>query len=153
VSLPPLLADLKVALRTFPLLPSPCRQAAFLAKEGVLRWGWLLRAVPQYLPGEAWGRTAFPSAGQTGSDCQLLWLATKVGVMVILQMHIAKAPAELQALRWYAEKKVIGIQDLLPLPRQLLKNSFYSEVNFGFKQCSESVTNPKAEFKSLKYDF
>lgn len=49
--------------------------------------------------------------------------------------------------------KCSSIQDFLHLPRRIFKNSFYFEVNFGFKQCGESITNPKAEFKSLKYYF
>lgn len=49
--------------------------------------------------------------------------------------------------------KCSNIQDFLHSPRRILKNNFYFEINFGFKQCGESITNPKAEFKSLKYYF
>lgn len=49
--------------------------------------------------------------------------------------------------------KCSDIQDFLHPPRRMFKNSFYFEVNFGFKQCGESITNPKAGFKSLKYYF
>lgn len=164
VSFPLLLADLRAESRR-PVLPAFCQGCTSrlpswvrrIYPPGGDRWKVYCSTCPVG-PWERWPSPTPPQGARgalcaPGADRQPLWFLGQAGAAMTLQMPVATAPAELWVLRWCAEKKDTNIQNLLPLPRRLFKNSFYSEVNSGSKQCSESVTNPKAGFKSLKYDF
>lgn len=138
-SFPPLLTDLEGEIR-WSVPSTSCLN--MVQAECLLGWGgftlrWCLLTD---VLSEAVGRRALPCSP---SLHQLLRLSRKGGghcpdppVTGSQSSHGALGFTGMQI-------KCSNIQDFLNSPRRIFKNSFYFEVNFGFKQYGESITNPK----------